>query len=165
MTIAMLALAGFPATAGFFGKVYLIDAAVDNGYAWLGIVIVLGSAVSLGVLPARGRGGLDARAVGGGARGVVRARPAIAGGSPEADEEARRRPRARRRRARDPPDTGAVVASDFTEGAEPLRTGLRQPEVVFVAVACALVTIAFGVYPEPLFSVAKDAGAALTSLI
>ena len=47
MTIAMLALAGFPATAGFLGKIYLIDAAADNGYTWLGIVIVLGSAVSL----------------------------------------------------------------------------------------------------------------------
>lgn len=47
MTVAMLALAGFPATVGFFGKVYLIDAAVDNGYGWLGAVIVLGSAVSL----------------------------------------------------------------------------------------------------------------------
>ena len=47
MTIAMLALAGFPATAGFFGKIYLIDAAVDNGYGWLGVVIVLGSAISL----------------------------------------------------------------------------------------------------------------------
>ena len=33
--------------AGFFGKIYLIDAAVDNGYAWLGVVIVLGSAISL----------------------------------------------------------------------------------------------------------------------
>src|SRR6185369_11595810 len=40
MTIAMLSLAGFPATAGFFGKVTLIGAAVDNGYAWLGVVIV-----------------------------------------------------------------------------------------------------------------------------
>src|SRR6185503_503207 len=29
MTIAMLALAGLPGTVGFFGKVYLIDAAVD----------------------------------------------------------------------------------------------------------------------------------------
>ena len=47
MTIAMLALAGFPATAGFFGKVYLIGAAVDNGYAWLGVAIVVGSAISL----------------------------------------------------------------------------------------------------------------------
>ncbi|MDX6720029.1 MAG: NADH-quinone oxidoreductase subunit, partial [Solirubrobacteraceae bacterium] len=47
MTIAMLALAGFPATAGFIGKFYLIDAAVTGGYAWLGVVIVIGSMISL----------------------------------------------------------------------------------------------------------------------
>jgi NADH-quinone oxidoreductase subunit N len=47
MTIAMLSLAGFPATAGFIGKFYLIDAAVAGEYAWLGIVIVVGSVVSL----------------------------------------------------------------------------------------------------------------------
>src|SRR5690242_5275015 len=47
MTIAMLALAGLPGTAGFFGKVYLISASVGNGYGWLGVVIVLGSAISL----------------------------------------------------------------------------------------------------------------------
>jgi NADH-quinone oxidoreductase subunit N len=47
MTIAMLALAGFPATVGFIGKFYLIDAAVAGHYAWLGIVIVVGSMISL----------------------------------------------------------------------------------------------------------------------
>ena len=47
MSIAMLALAGFPATAGFIGKFYLIDAAVAGDYAWLGIVIVVGSMISL----------------------------------------------------------------------------------------------------------------------
>jgi NADH-quinone oxidoreductase subunit N len=47
MTIAMLSLAGIPVTAGFIGKVYLIQAAVDGGYAWLAVVIVLGSAISL----------------------------------------------------------------------------------------------------------------------
>jgi NADH-quinone oxidoreductase subunit N len=47
MTIAMLGLAGIPGTAGFVGKFFLIDAAVQGDYAWLGIVIVLGSAVSL----------------------------------------------------------------------------------------------------------------------
>ena len=47
MTIAMLSLAGFPATAGFIGKFYLIDAAVAGDYAWLGIVIVVGSVISL----------------------------------------------------------------------------------------------------------------------
>jgi NADH-quinone oxidoreductase subunit N len=47
MTIAMLALAGFPATAGFIGKFYLIRAAVDGGYTWLAIMIVIGSMISL----------------------------------------------------------------------------------------------------------------------
>jgi len=47
MTIAMLSLAGFPATAGFIGKFYLIDAAVSGDYTWLGIVIVVGSVMSL----------------------------------------------------------------------------------------------------------------------
>jgi NADH-quinone oxidoreductase subunit N len=47
MTIAMLALAGFPATAGFIGKFYLIDATVDNGYTWLAVFIVVGSMISL----------------------------------------------------------------------------------------------------------------------
>ncbi|MBI5105530.1 MAG: NADH-quinone oxidoreductase subunit N [Solirubrobacterales bacterium] len=47
LTISMLSLAGLPATAGFIGKFYLIDAAVDGGYTWLGIVIVIGSMISL----------------------------------------------------------------------------------------------------------------------
>jgi NADH-quinone oxidoreductase subunit N len=47
MTIAMLSLAGFPATAGFIGKFFLIDATVAGDYTWLGIVIVVGSVVSL----------------------------------------------------------------------------------------------------------------------
>jgi NADH-quinone oxidoreductase subunit N len=47
MTIAMLALAGIPATSGFIGKVYLIDASVKGSYAWLGVVIVVGSMMSL----------------------------------------------------------------------------------------------------------------------
>src|SRR5215212_7593349 len=47
MTISMLALAGFPATAGFIGKFYLIRAAVDGDYTWLAILIVIGSMISL----------------------------------------------------------------------------------------------------------------------
>jgi NADH-quinone oxidoreductase subunit N len=47
MTIGMLALAGFPATGGFMGKFYLIRAAVEGEYAFLGIVIVIGSMISL----------------------------------------------------------------------------------------------------------------------
>ena len=76
---------------------------------------------------------------------LVRAQPVIAGGSSEADDEARAGVR---------PGASGIVN----------RT-LRQPEIVFVAVACALITLAFGIYPEPLFNVAKDAGDAITSLI
>jgi NADH-quinone oxidoreductase subunit N len=156
MTIAMLALAGFPATAGFFGKLYLIRAAVDNGYAWLGIVIVLGSAVSLAyylrvIAAVWMRSPAEAPAP------LVRAQPVIAGGSPEADDEARAAGQV-------PGAVGAVAATDFDDDS-PVRRTLRQPEVVFVAVVCALATLVFGIYPEPLFNFAKDAGDAITSLI
>src|SRR5205085_5578994 len=90
MTIAMLGLAGFPATAGFFGKVYLIDAAVDNGYAWLGIVIVVGSAVSLAYyLRVVAAVWMRPRVETAGPAAVGRppAQPLIAGGSAEADAE------------------------------------------------------------------------------
>jgi len=47
LTVAMLSLAGIPATVGFIGKINLISAAVDGGYAWLGVMIVVGSLISL----------------------------------------------------------------------------------------------------------------------
>jgi NADH-quinone oxidoreductase subunit N len=47
MTISMIALSGLPITAGFIGKIFLIQAAVGGDYAWLAVVIVLGSAMSL----------------------------------------------------------------------------------------------------------------------
>ena len=86
MTIAMLALAGFPATAGFVGKFYLIDAAVAGEYAWLGVFIVVGSMISLAyylkvvaaiwMTPAPDAAELALRASG--------AEPVLAGGSDEA---------------------------------------------------------------------------------
>ena len=47
LTIAMLALAGLPGTAGFIGKLYLIESAVDADYTWLGVAIVVGTMISL----------------------------------------------------------------------------------------------------------------------
>lgn len=84
LTIAMLALAGVPATAGFIGKFQLIRASVDGDYAWLGIVIVVGSMISLGyylrvVAAVWSREGADSVP----ARGA--ALPALAGASPEAE--------------------------------------------------------------------------------
>jgi NADH-quinone oxidoreductase subunit N len=47
LTIAMLALAGLPATSGFIGKLFLIEALVDGDFTWLAVVIALGTMVSL----------------------------------------------------------------------------------------------------------------------
>ena len=86
MTIAMLALAGFPATAGFIGKFYLIDAAVAGDYAWLGVLIVVGSMISLAyylrVVAVMWMGGVEVELPTG-----RKVRP-VGGWSPEADARA-----------------------------------------------------------------------------
>jgi NADH-quinone oxidoreductase subunit N len=48
MAVFMLALLGFPGTAGFIGKWYILSAAVDAGQLTLAIVLVLASVVSAG---------------------------------------------------------------------------------------------------------------------
>ncbi|MFN2616970.1 MAG: NADH-quinone oxidoreductase subunit N [Thermoleophilaceae bacterium] len=88
MTIAMLALAGFPATGGFIGKFYLIDASVSGDYTWLGIVIVIGSVISLAyylrVIAVMWMGGYEVELP---TLPRRRVRP-VAGWSPEADARA-----------------------------------------------------------------------------
>jgi NADH-quinone oxidoreductase subunit N len=96
MTLAMLGLSGIPATAGFIGKFYLIDAAVSGDYAWLAVVIVIGSMVSLAyylkVIAAMWM--QEAPGVGGERAALTPAgRPALAGGS-EAAGTARAEPEA-----------------------------------------------------------------------
>jgi NADH-quinone oxidoreductase subunit N len=142
MTISMLALAGIPATAGFAGKFYLIDAAVSGGYTWLGVVIVIGSMISLGYyLPViaamwmreapAGEAGLnEPPRPSGGPVPPAEGLPALAGGSPELDE----------------------------------RSSGLQPEVLFVAILAAVATIFFGIIPQPLFDLVHHAGGALGGL-
>lgn len=47
MTFFLLALAGMPPTGGFLGKILILASSVNAGYAWLGGVLVLGTAISL----------------------------------------------------------------------------------------------------------------------
>jgi len=169
MTIAMLGLSGLPATAGFFGKIYLIDAAVDNGYAWLGVAIVLGSAISLAyylrVIAAvwmRAPGERPVAAAAAVAAGPPR--PAIAGGSAEAGADPAAVVAGARRGGG---GGGAGGAGDGggagDDGGEPERR-FAQPEVVGLALLCAAATVALGIYPSPLLDLARDAGASLTGL-
>jgi len=87
LTVAMLGLAGLPLTAGFIGKFYLLQAAIDSGYDWLAIFIVVGSVISLGyylkIVAAMWLGPTDVtvRAAEG---GPVRRLARVSGWSPEA---------------------------------------------------------------------------------
>jgi NADH-quinone oxidoreductase subunit N len=142
MTISMLALAGIPATAGFAGKFYLIDAAVSGGYTWLGVVIVVGSMISLGYYlpviaamwmreaPAAEASPKEPRPPADAPVPAPEALPVLAGGSPELDE----------------PPTGV------------------QPEVLFVAILAGGATVFFGIIPQPLFDLVHHAGSALGGL-
>ena len=47
LALFMFSLAGFPPTAGFFGKFYVFSAAVNAGLVWLVIVAVLNSLISV----------------------------------------------------------------------------------------------------------------------
>ena len=127
MTIAMLSLAGFPATVGFMGKFYLIDAAVAGDYAWLGVVIVIGSVVSLAY--------------------YLRVVAVMWMGSYEVEL-----PDLPRRRVK--PVTGWSPEADV----------LAQPEVAVVAVLFAAATLFFGIWPDPLFDLARDVGTSLSNL-
>ncbi len=48
MAVAMLALLGFPGTAGFIGKWYILQTAVGSGHALLATILVLTTVVSAG---------------------------------------------------------------------------------------------------------------------
>jgi NADH-quinone oxidoreductase subunit N len=89
LTISMLGLAGLPATVGFIGKLYLIEALVEGDYTWLAVFIAVGTMISLAYY-LRVVAAMWMRP-----EGDTAATPAIAGASPEADPidpEAGRRP-------------------------------------------------------------------------
>ena len=141
LTISMLGLAGLPATAGFMGKLYLIEAAVDADYTWLGVAIAIGTMISLAyylrvVAAVWMRPAAEVREPDGAAL------PAMAGGSADADL--------------DPvPESGAAPA------ASPVDAHV----ILGLAAIAAAATIFFGVIPSPLVDWASRAGDALASLI
>ena len=47
MTFFLLGLAGLPPTAGFTGKILILASSVNAGYAWLAVVLILGTAISI----------------------------------------------------------------------------------------------------------------------
>ena len=165
MTIAMFSLAGIPATGGFIGKFYLINATVAGNYAWLGVVIVIGSMISLAyylrVIAAMWMrdAPVAVRAAAPGVQaGPLGPRPALAGGAPEADTGG----------------GGSVALGGQAGDASAARSAISggEPggakahwEVATVAVVCAVLTVAAGVAPQPLFDLVQRCGEAFTNLV
>jgi len=139
LTIGFLALAGFPGTSGFIGKLFLIEAMVDADYTWLGVAIVIGTMVSLAyylrVLSAVWM------------RPEPEPLPAIAGGAPLSTI-----------RDTEPGESGGP----FEPPRSVPRGASRCALVVGAGVICAAATIAFGVYPDPLVDWASAAGESLS---
>ena len=127
LTIAMLALAGLPPTAGFIGKLYLIEALVDADWTWLGVMIAVGTMISL-VYYLR----------------VV----AAVWMSPEPEAS----PADRIDTAGLPPAIAGAAADEFSDVEAHRRWYLVLPALVGAAA-----TIFFGVIPQPLVEFAQHA--------
>jgi NADH-quinone oxidoreductase subunit N len=135
LTISMLALAGLPATAGFIGKLYLIEALIEGSYTWLAVFIAVGTMISLAyylrvvaamwMSPGEETAGPVTTAAAGGPAPT----PIISGASPEAD----------------PVDPAAG----------------RRWYLLAPAVIAAGVTVFLGVIPQPLVDFATHAGSSL----
>jgi NADH-quinone oxidoreductase subunit N len=147
LTISMLGLAGLPATAGFMGKLFLIEAAVDADYTWLGVAIAIGTMISLAyylrvvaavwMRPApKPRGPEPAARM-----------PAMAGGAPEAD----------------PSD--ALAGAPPSPAAATPPPGTRCLAILVPAGALAAATVFFGVFPSPLVDWASNAGQGLAPFV
>ena len=105
LTISMLGLAGLPATVGFIGKLYLIEALVEGDYTWLAVFIAVGTMISLAYylrvvaamwMPGRGTGrarrvACDRRRLPGGRPDRPRRRPPPLPGRPRGAGRRRRR--------------------------------------------------------------------------
>ncbi|HWF35010.1 MAG TPA: NADH-quinone oxidoreductase subunit N [Solirubrobacteraceae bacterium] len=141
MTIAMLSLAGIPGTVGFIGKLYLIRALVGGNYTWLAVMIVVGSMISLGyylrVVATMWMSSPQAESAS--ARVPAGGRPAIAGGSDEADAA----------------DAGGWPTPD---------RAVANAEVAAVAVLFGAAGVFFGIIPSPLLQLAAHAGRSITGI-
>jgi len=146
LTVSMLALAGLPGTAGFIGKLFLIEAAVAGKYTWLAVMIAVGTMISLAyylrVIAAVWMRPAAERSEGAPTT-TPAPLPAMAGGSQEAD-------------------SGQVVARS-TAAEDP--DGSRCLVAIGLAVVAAAATVFFGVIPSPLVDWAANAGEAIGSLL
>ena len=142
LTISMLALAGLPATAGFIGKLYLIEATVDADYTWLGVMIAIGTMISLAYY---------LRVI-----AAVWMRPAAEPLAPGYGRAGDGRRLAGGRRA---------PSGDVRRPVGPRPKGTRCIVILASAALAAAATVFFGVIPSPLVDWASNAGQSLAPFL
>ena len=133
LTIAMLALAGLPPTVGFIGKLYLMEALVDDDWTWLAVMIAIGTMISLGYY---------LRVV-----ATLWMSPAEDSESAESAIDT----------AALPPQIAGAAVDPFTDQQADRRWYLVAPALI-AAAACLF----FGIIPQPLVEFAQHAGNALS---
>ena len=151
LTISMIALAGLPGTAGFIGKLFLIEALVEGDFTWLAVMIAIGTMISLAyylrvvaVMWMR-PGGAEER------ESELRPRtdlPAMAGGGPEADAAG-----------------GSLRAHSVATGGPIDPDAPRRAYLLGPALLATAATVFFGIIPQPLVEWAEQAGAAIFHLL
>lgn len=107
MTLFLLSMAGLPFTTGFIGKLLLFVSAINGGFAWLALIGILNSVISI----------------------YYYARPIMAA---------------------------------YTMKDNAVHSRLRLPLEVTV-IACVIITVALGLFPQPLIGLAQSAAAALAA--
>ena len=112
---------------GFIGKFYLIDASVAGDYAWLGVVIVVGSVISLAY--------------------YLRVVAVMWMGAYEVEL----------------PDLPPPRSSRSPAG-RPRPTPAPSPRWRWWRSLFAAATLFFGIWPDPLFDLARDVGTSISSL-
>jgi NADH-quinone oxidoreductase subunit N len=161
LTIGFLALAGLPGTSGFIAKLFLIEATVDADYTWLGVVIVVGSMVSLvyylRVLSAVWMRPTPIITAGSSAsRPGPAPAPIIAGGAPLAPIGGNE------------PGTADVSFRPNPTAHDEDRAPLGASRcwlVVGSGLVCGAATVFFGVIPSPLVDWASAAGESLSTFV
>ncbi|MCR2807489.1 NADH-quinone oxidoreductase subunit N [Paenibacillus soyae] len=175
MTALVLSLAGLPVSAGFFGKLFILLGAANGKYYWIVAVMVLSSVISYyfyfglvrqmfmrsgdGMLSERERLSVseyESLDESGSARGRTQAESVIGelaagvedggpGGQPD-------------------PAYGAGTAAADLEGRPDGTVRVPVPTGIVIW-ACAILTLALGIFPQPLVAVIDSVFSILTDFV
>lgn len=185
MTVFVLSLAGLPVSAGFFGKLFILLGAANGKYYWIVAVMVLSSVISyyfyFGLVRQmfmRSSSGLlspgaEGEAFGSLDEGVrARARAEAFGelasanaGSGAAGQDAKREGdygTANRTSDGGQPTVDLALSDDAVRPDGTVRVPVPAGIVIW---CCAILTVALGLYPQPLVAVIDSVFSILTDLV